>query len=306
MPARFILSLDCEGKWGVADILGPNEHSNLSDARLRDAYANLLSLLDEFEIPGTFAFVGLFATSEGSFRAARPAIESLASRAPAYLESALDDLDHGSREGWHGAWALEAVATSRVGHEIALHGVTHVPWGSKERDFFLEEMSLLDQLEPAISRAKTFIFPRNEVAHVDVLAEAGFEGFRTARPGRSRFRSLLSEFNILTAPETDPLLQAPPSPVEIPAGYFLNWPNGLRKLVPRSVTRRRVKQMLKAGERRNATVHLWFHPENIASAPAMLTTLRAVLEDVAQARERGACEVLTQLDYCRRLRAPNY
>ena len=46
MPARFIFSLDCEGKWGVADQLHRDAHRTLSTERLREAYAGLLALLD--------------------------------------------------------------------------------------------------------------------------------------------------------------------------------------------------------------------------------------------------------------------
>ena len=61
MPATFILSLDCEGKWGVADHLDAQTHRSLADARLRAAYRDILAALDRYDIAATFAFVGLFA-----------------------------------------------------------------------------------------------------------------------------------------------------------------------------------------------------------------------------------------------------
>jgi hypothetical protein len=48
----------------------------------------------------------------------------------------------------------------------------------------------------------------------------------------------------------------------------------------------------------DGVVHYWLHPENIASAPATLGLLRMLLREVADAREAGRCEVMTQLDYC--------
>lgn len=63
MTARFILSLDCEGKWGGADHLTPADHAGLSDQRLRQAYSDNLALLDEFDLPATSAFFGCFSLS---------------------------------------------------------------------------------------------------------------------------------------------------------------------------------------------------------------------------------------------------
>lgn len=120
MTAPFILSLDCEGKWGVADILTRFEHASLSDKRLRHAYDSAIELLDEFAIPATFAFVGLFAESEASFRQLMPGIRKLADRASDYLEPALADIERGSRQGWHGNRFVEAVSNSKTAHEIAL------------------------------------------------------------------------------------------------------------------------------------------------------------------------------------------
>ena len=63
LTARFILSLDCEGKWGVADHLTPANHAQLTDAKLREAYRSILDLLDRYAIPATFAYVGCFSLS---------------------------------------------------------------------------------------------------------------------------------------------------------------------------------------------------------------------------------------------------
>src|SRR5689334_11237435 len=120
MVARFILSLDCEGKWGVADQLTANVHRQLSDADLRIGYRNVLSLLDEFDVPATFAFVGLFAESGEGFRRLVPELQPLVSSSPDYLAPALADAERGSRQGWHGAWAIDALLASKTQHELAL------------------------------------------------------------------------------------------------------------------------------------------------------------------------------------------
>ena len=296
MSARFLLSLDCEGKWGVADCLSRREHRWLTDERLRWAYGGVVGLLDRLEIPATFAFVGLFGESAESFRRLMPEVKSLSDEAPHYLGPALQDIGDGSRQGWHGAWAVEIAAKAKAGHEIALHGVTHLPWTSAGPAFFARELALVSRLSAPLSAAKTFVFPRNLVAQVELLKSAGLKGYRQAPPKRSRSMKFLSELNVLELPDDDPP-QDPALPVAIPGGFFVNWRHGLRSLIPESLSHYRLKRLLERAERTNGIVHLWLHPENVASAPATLDLLEAMLTTVANYREQGRCTVLRQIDY---------
>ena len=297
MTATFILSFDCEGKWGVADQLAGNHARALSSDRLRQAYSSILQLLGDFDIAATFAFVGAFAQSAAGFDRIRPDIEALVPHARSFLGPTLADIDRTGGDGWHGGDIVDAVASARVRHEIALHGVTHVPWTSVDSAFAEAEMRLFRRLEGAVLDSRTFVYPRNLVDHEDVLARHGFAGYRTARPGRSRLASLLAEFNIFEAPD-----RAVPKRdiVPIPPGFFLNWRSGVRKRVPARVTQMRVRRLLARAWRTDGVVHYWLHPENVVSAPATLDLIRMLASEVAAARDAGRCEVMTQLGYCER------
>lgn len=296
MSARFILSLDCEGKWGVADLLNSAFHRELTDERLRAAYEGIVHALDEFGISATFAFVGAFAQPAARFSEIKDGLRALNEKAPNYLGPALADIDHGSKQGWHGDWAVDRVATAAIGHEIALHGFTHVPWTDVDNAFIHSELALWQSMAGPVRESRTFVYPRNSVAHLDLLADAGIEGYRRARPPISRLRSLASEFNVWTPPDGDP--DFADSMIAIPAGYFVNWQHGPRRLVPRLLSSRRASQMLNAADRNNEVVHYWLHPENVASAPGTIEVLRDLLRLVAELREKGRCEVLNQAEYC--------
>lgn len=299
MPARFILSLDCEGKWGMADLLSTDIHTTLNDARLQTAYRDVLAVLDEYSIPATFAFVGLFGESAEKFASLRPEIERLAALAPAYLNPALADIDHGSRQGWHGDWAVDAVASARTVHEIGLHGCSHIPFSWLNEAGLEAERALFDRLSSPVRDAVTFIYPRNLVAHVDRLSDFGQLGYRLAPPPRSRVASLMSELNVFSPPERDP---PPATPVRIPAGYFVNWQHGPRRLAPIALSVYRMRRMMEAAVSRDAVVHMWLHPENIASAPRTMILLRAMVSLAARYRDAGRCEIITQQDYCVRVK----
>lgn len=301
MTARFILSLDCEGKWGVADLLNAAFHRDLSDAKLKTAYRDIVVLLDEFAIPATFAFVGAFAQPTAKFRELGDGLRDLAATARDYLGPALADIDHGSRQGWHGEWAVDRVATASTAHEIALHGMTHVPWTDVDDPFIRAELALWRSMSGPVRQSRTFVFPRNAIAHLDRLTDAGIEGYREARRPVSRLHSLLSEFYPWPAPDTDP--KSRNGMIAIPAGRFVNWQHGPRQLVPHALSAARAARMLRSADRDHGVVHYWLHPENLASAPATIEVLRDALRLVADLRDHGGCKVMTQAQYCAERRA---
>lgn len=295
MGSIFILSLDCEGKWGVADHLTAAHRRDLAGERLSAAYHSVLRALDEHDVAATFAFVGAFTQSQAGFAVIRPQIKKLAGLAPAYLKPALQDIDDTAGDGWHGGDLVDAVLDSRIPHEIALHGTTHVPWTQVDADFARAELQLAGELRGPIRGSRTFVYPRNLVGHVELLDQHGFAGYRRAAPARSRTASLMSEFDLRVAPDRP---RSSSGLKEIPAGYFLNWCHGLRRLVPPAVTIARARRLLETAERGGGVVHYWLHPENIASAPSTLESLQALLREVSKRRDSGHCQVLTQLGYC--------
>ena len=62
-PGTFVVSLDCEGKWGMADRIDSALDARLTDAKLREAYRRILSLFSDLRLPASFAFVGAFTLS---------------------------------------------------------------------------------------------------------------------------------------------------------------------------------------------------------------------------------------------------
>lgn len=283
MTGAAIISLDCEGRWGVADHLTPETAAGLTDARLRLAYGDLIRLLADAQIHATFAFVGLF--TRPASRETTELVQERAAHLP-YLTRAAAGLAD-SEEGWIGDWALDMAAEQ--GHEIAFHGTTHVPWPDLSRDQARWEM---EQVQP--DHRQTMVFPRNQIAHVDVLEEFGCKAFRGAREYPTRAQSLLSEFNCLTPSQAMPD-RMDAAPVEIPSGVFINWRSGLRKLVPPAVTRQRARHLLDHAAKSGGVAHFWLHPENVATAPATMTNVAAVVEEIVRFRDAGKIRVETQL-----------
>lgn len=284
MPGIFILSLDCEGKWGVADHLNVSHQKQLSDAHLRGAYGAIAVLLDEIGISATFAFTELFTLSADELLEL-PADE-IVEHLP-YTKAAFSNIKARTFEGWSAPWVKDLVAAH---HEIGCHGITHTPWDTMSETQACFELSLVSR-----RNGQTFIFPRNRINHLALLTREGFRGYRLPPLDRSRLLSLASEFNISAPAEQNPLASALQA---VPAGYFINWRSGLRKIVAPSWTRLRARRILKDAVKSNGVAHFWTHPENIASAPSTLSNLRAVLEEAALLRAEGKIICMTQAQYC--------
>jgi peptidoglycan/xylan/chitin deacetylase (PgdA/CDA1 family) len=299
--ARFIISLDCEGKWGMADSLQPYHHELLTDAALGRAYQRLVDLFGRYEVPATFACVMAFTLSPREREQFRT--ELFGDKSDPWLRAYREGAASGKTEGWHVPAALDIVRGAGV-HEIACHSFCHRPLG--DQSISAEGASAELSAANAVARLKglqleTFVFPRNEVGHLCELRANGFIGYRERlrRPKGSlgRALSLAEEMNVWApsqrvSPVTDGM-------VPIPSGRFLNWRFGAREWVPPAVTAARWRHQLRSAAADGGVVHLWLHPHNLITAPDTEKLLERLLVDVAAMRDAGRIRVVTQRDYCR-------
>jgi peptidoglycan/xylan/chitin deacetylase (PgdA/CDA1 family) len=297
----FIMSLDCEGKWGMADELRPFHHRDITGDNLKKAYRQLLDMLGRHDIRATFAFVMAFTLREEE-RGQFDLLEERKNPGDSWLRYYWDSMKSGQGDGWHCPEAFEMVRNAGT-HEIASHSFCHRPLddesidaaGAAEELAHAGKAAKLKQVE-----FKTLVFPRNHVGNLPAVRAAGYRGYRSQlRPRGVRVGALLEEFVTWRQP------QRPPSSgdalVAIPAGHFFNWRFGLRKLVPPAVTIARWHNQLEACGRHGGVVHLWLHPHNLITGPDTAPVLDRVLGEVARLRDAGRIQVLTQDGYCEHL-----
>src|SRR6266436_1480184 len=99
LPATFILSLDCEGKWGMADAITDHHRKHFVNDRILKTYRDLVDLLAALDLTATFAFVGAFTLSAEQYQ---DHIEGLdwSLTAKAWLRELERDLRDRNYEGW--------------------------------------------------------------------------------------------------------------------------------------------------------------------------------------------------------------
>lgn len=304
MAGCFIISFDCEGKWGMADHLTDTHHRLLTDESLAKVYRDLVAMLARHQIPATFAFVMAFLLDEAERR---------------IFAEELVVLDDGDRwmvdvgrgqaagsQGWFQPAALTAVRAAGV-HEIACHGFCHRSLG--EGELSIEEARREFRLAERVARLKdirlqTLVFPRNRVGNLQAVRDQGYVGYRLRQPLKGRvpakLANLAQELNMFPTAE-DAAVPAPGGLVAIPHGYFFNWRYGNRRLVPPAITVRRWRNLLDRAANEGKVAHLWLHPHNFITGPSTWQPFEAVLAHAQKLFQQGRLELLTQADYCLRM-----
>lgn len=303
-PGQFIISLDCEGKWGMADHITAHHNRHLTHANLVGAYRSLVSSFARYETPATFAFVMLYLLDRRERAGFADRIVDIDIDGANWLRHFRAAEQAGDVDGWFCPEALDIVRASPE-HEIACHGFCHVPLANgliSSREVVNELRACQDVARLRAVELQTFVYPRNQVGHLDELAAAGFKGFRdtNGRPQNAagRVAGLASEFNIFSRAEH---LREPKAGMEvIPAGNFLNWQRGLRRLVPRRVSRLRWKAILQDAADTGGTAHIWLHPHNLIDGPGTLERLEDVLAEASYLRDSGRLDIITMAEYVRR------
>lgn len=295
MIGSFVISLDCEGKWGMADKIGPS-YDFITEDSLRAAYAQILSLFQAFDIRATFAFVGALALRVNEREDYLSQLPDGHYEGNSWARHYRAAKRRGNTDGWFCPDAFDMAA--EAGHEIASHGFSHIPFDDPQTDpaHLDREMELAVRLARARGVSlKTFVYPRNRVARQDILVRHGIGAYRALLPPMGKIMSLVRETNIFEkAQPFSPPHQ--PGIVELPAGYFLNWQSGLRRAIPETISVARWRSILGSAAKTGRVAHLWLHPHNIISGPQTLSLLESILIEYRTLRDKGLLASHTQAD----------
>jgi peptidoglycan/xylan/chitin deacetylase (PgdA/CDA1 family) len=295
--AAFTLSLDCEGLWGMADQVRVINAGTICGHSLSSAYQFICETLDRHEIRATCAFVSAFACTPDTLLDHLGLLRDLASQCPDWFQHVVPSLERGEYEGWFGH-EFHSALQSR-GHEMAWHGGTHLPLLDSTPAAAIDlELELTRCLLGASGAwPQSVVFPRNLIGQLAKLQEAGFSTYRAgARTGKlASAARFVSEF----APwgdGVDALPYAKNGWRVLPAGKFLNWPKGARSVVPVQLTVKRWKHLLQRAVEQEGYVHMWFHPHNLITAPAMRGAFEQILAEAGRLVRAGDLAIVTMAD----------
>lgn len=302
--ATFIFSLDCEGKWGAADLLESSVLGSYTSAGLEEAYRRLVELLDKYEVPATFAFSSCFYLTADEVNAHPQWFEPSDFNGRDWFKPFKSDLAKQQFDGWLSPKALEIVMKSSA-HEIASHGFSHIPLGDtliSERQF-RREMECIRAAEALRGiKTETFVFPRNKIGYLSALSEYGFTAYRPPDPGNlnktagAKLVRLANDFNLFEKPVDH---SDSGEPLALPAGRYLTLRNGFRRWIPTAAIKTKIESVLDRTIRNGQVCHLFSHPHNFITGWRQYDVLEVILQAVAERVRAGELTVQTQQEYCR-------
>jgi peptidoglycan/xylan/chitin deacetylase (PgdA/CDA1 family) len=285
-PGALCISIDLELAWGTWDKPSAACHRLCAEKERLVVHA-LLELFASRAVPATWAVVGRLLDRSGG--------------APA--------TEFGERI-WYAPDLVEAIRNSPPGHDIGSHSFAHVYFEELDRGLLAADLRAARRIHEEHGLAFTsFVFPRNQVAHLDLLAEAGVKVFRSADvgwhtairktagtlPGRAAHlaHTLLPISPGVVQPRSHPF-----GLVELPSSMLLLARDGLRRLVRPEIAEMKAKLGLRRAARHGKVFHLWFHPSNFyRETDVQLGVLESILDEACAMRDRGAIDVRTMASY---------
>jgi len=296
-----VVSLDAELAWGYHDV-DPLPTAKFENAR--ESWEWLVDVFEEFSVPATWAIVGHLFLRECDGAHVHPAAsDGWFRRDPG---GSADD-----HPLWFGPDLVRAVLDSSVDHEIASHSLSHVEFGAETTTRAVAEAEVRACVEIAEKWGidlESFVFPRNRIGHLDVLAEYGFRNYRSR--GRrwfsdrrfGRVGKALDYTLGLTAPDvTPPSLDEHGLVRHVGSQYLFAFEDPARSLVSPISGEPVVRQVEKGLDRAvesDGVFHLWFHPNELRSAGDFQRVREAL---AAIGRRRGDLQVATMAEVGRRV-----
>jgi len=287
MPAALCLSIDVELAWGIWDRPSAEYHQLCADKE-RPIVAALLAMLARHDIRATWAVVGRL------------------------LERG-DTPTSGGRHGeriWYAPDVVEAIRAAAPRHDIGSHGFAHVYFDELDPEQAERDVMAARRVhrEHGLDFA-SFVFPRNQIAHLELLRASAIKVYRSVdrgwhigvrqRAGRSAGRiAHLVDAMLPIAPTVVWPQRHASGLVELPGSMLLMGRNGARRLTHPRIVVQKARRGLDAARARDGIFHLWFHPSNFYyDTQRQLDVFDAILRSAAAMRERGEISVRTMSDF---------
>ena len=297
-----VISLDLELSWGSFDLSYGDDLLKMGRWTHDVGAPNLLNHLTRNGLSATWAIVGAM------MRRSLPDVSSLPEvRYPHFAKPWFSyipkDGDEYTHPEWFGASLVEMIRNATPEQEIGFHSFSHVPFGERgmTRERAIAEYRYCAQIAKELGIPKSsFVFPRNSVAYVAELRDAGFNCFRDVDRLPMRFaNAALNSLGMIWADfvGTAPCMVEPSLKeeiVSIPGSLLIRYAAGWRKFIPDSSRLRRLRKGLELARRSRGVFHVWFHPENLyAEWPRVENVVARFLDELGVLVRNGDVRCLT-------------
>lgn len=297
-----VISLDLELAWGTFDLYYNDDLLKMSRWTHDVGVPNLLDHLTGNGVSATWAVVGAMMQSSLPDVSGLPEVRYRHFPKPwfSYVPRTGDESTHPE---WFGASLVEKIRKATPEQEIGFHAFSHVPfgWPGMTRERAIAEYDLCARTARALGISTTsFVFPRNLVAYLKEMRDAGFACFRDvdelsigfANPKLKSLWMVLADFLGLSPPVVEPSFKG--GLVSIPGSLMIRYTSGWRKYLPDAVRLRRLRKGLDRVRREGGVFHVWFHPENLYPEwPRLENVVARFLEELGVLVRSGDLRCLT-------------
>jgi hypothetical protein len=283
----FCISIDLELAWGIWDKPSPRALL-LCAEKERTIVRELLATFDRWEVAVTWAIVG-----------------RLLERDP----SVVNTTQYGELI-WYAPDLIEDIRSAVPKHDIGSHGFAHVYYDQNDRQTVAKDLHDAWRVHRGHGLDfSSFVFPRNRMAHLDVLRETGVRVFRSMDIGwhmwtRRRFGNVVGR----AANLADKILPVPPALVEpkdhnglveLASSMLLFGRDALRRAIHPLALRTKAGLGLESARRQRRTFHLWFHPSNFYhDTTAQFEVLNRILRRAIYLRDKGELDIRPMSSFC--------
>lgn len=294
----FVLSIDTELAWGSVHGGKLHDREQLF-RRTRACISNLIKLLVKHQIHATWAVVGhLF------LQQCNP-VDGI--KHPDIIRPNYQWFPHDwfspdpcstiqQAPLWYGRDIIEQIQNCPITQEIGCHSFSHIRIGETgcSRECFASELEACRREATSFGlKLQSFVFPRNSIAHLEVLSRAGYICYRGVTP--SWYENLPWFFPRIGRQLTYLLPISPPVVLPQKVAGIWNLPASFFYPVRKRVEK--AKQGLRQASKKQRIFHLWFHPFNLASDPhGLLADLDTIFSEVCRYRDQGLLQNLTMKD----------
>jgi hypothetical protein len=297
-----VISLDLELSWGMFDLSFDDNLLKMARWTHDIGAPNLLNHLISNGLSATWAVVGAMMRPSLPDVSGLPEVNYPHFAKPwfSYVPKEGGELTHPE---WFGARLVEMIKSAKPEQEIGFHSFSHAPFGCRgmTAERAIAEYQYCAQTARELGIPTTsFVFPRNVVAYLAALRDAGFTCFRDVDEPPFRFANdkltsvgkVLADFAGLTPRMVEPSLKQ--GIVSIPGSLLIRYAAGWRKYIPDSSRLRRLRKGLDRARRSGGVFHVWFHPENLyAEWPRLEDVVACFLEELGAMVRNGDLRCLT-------------
>ncbi len=178
---------------------------------------------------------------------------------------------------WSGKDIIDSIKKDKI-HELASHSYSH------------EDFSKIPKTQAAkeyhFPKGVSFVFPRNKIAHLDLLKGNGFKNYRGK--DMSEFELLLPRIPATGLPKLSRGL------IEIPSSMYFVSARGIKKFIPQGLRLLKCKLGINRAVKQKQIFHIWFHPVDfVDNSKGLIKEFEEILKYASKMRSEDLLEIKT-------------